>query len=239
MIKYFFLLFIMTTKIEYHDWELNPQSIKKLLKIIATKPELLDELSRSNSWFGEEYADIIAEQWSWSVTIYQWSNPNIITKYDDEWLLEYHDPETKETMTATVVRRDKIPESFGGMENVKECETTIEATDYLKTEWFAEYAEEYADVFAYQSWFIQDGLNNHQRTRLFEMIDAWSKAKGIPYVGWHDSYGKHLWVDKFLYAWLPVRVARKFVYVWSNSGYHEADFYYGNEDDALVSLLQN
>ncbi len=53
---------------------------------------------------------------------------------------------------------------------------------------------------------------------------------------WQNSDGKHCWPDSNLYAWLPLRVGGKSVYVWSNSDNHKANFNRGNEQDAQPSV---
>ncbi len=79
-------------------------------------------------------------------------------------------------------------------------------------------------------------LNYREKSQITVSNRGLWHYSGYFITGWQNSNGNHNWAGNKLYAWLPVRVAGKFAYVWSNSDNKKANFNCGNEDNAHLSV---
>ncbi len=157
-------------------------------------------------------------------TIFEWKVQDRLTGTMNEWKLNFN------AKDYTFVRREWIVKSFEqmGME-VKDFKNRTEATVYLK-ELFADYTDQYPELFA------KTDRYNVNNSEIFPIINQWAQDNDIPYAGWQHSYGAHYWAGDLLYAWLPVRVAGEFAFVWSDSDDEGALFYCGSEGTARLSV---
>lgn len=177
-------------------------------------------------------------QSDYKTILYKWSETAPLERNMNEWIIYFNGK------PYTFVRRAWIEQSFESIDmevknfNDKDSNKTDEqnfeqnrtdATVYLK-QLFGKYKDQYPDLFANDNWYSIDS------TKLFPMIDQRATDNDIPYAGWQRSGGGRCWPGRVLFAWLPVRVAGEFAYVWSDSAGRGADFDRGYGNDAHLSV---
>lgn len=170
----------------------------------------------------DQVTEMLIQRWV-IPKIFEWKIQYKLIGTINEWKLNFNGTEY------TFVRREWIAESFWWLKNVKECNNWTEATTYLK-ELFADYADQYPELFVKPDRYKVDS------SEMFPIINKWVQDNNIPYAGCQYSTGYHYWAGNKLYVWLPVRVAGKFAFLWSNSDNKKANLYCGNEGNAHLSV---
>ncbi len=194
--------------------------------------------------------EVIETNQETTFTVYEGTVKDDIQQWVSEWKLHYTNSQGNDT-TATAVRgREAIVKSLWWEEKITEYNSWdinqdwCDATVFLKTK-FAKYKDQFADLRDLPCWSWNTDIKNGlrltyaQMSRMYEMIDLWSKDYGVPYAGWQHSDGEHCWPDSDLCAWLPLRVGGKSVCVWSGSDDHEASLDRGDGQGAQPSVSLN
>ncbi len=143
--------------------------------------------------------------------------------------MSYLNNYTKTRETATFARGKGIQEAFDRQNiQVKDCRNNEEATQELK-KIFSKYEKDLPGLWKEEDWFIADTY-----PELFKFLN--NKEKGVlkdkHYAGCQYDDGTHRWAGSDSYQWFPLRVAGKFVYLWSNLDDERASFDFGGESAA-------
>lgn len=157
--------------------------------------------------------------------------PNDNTGKQELFRMSYLNSYTKTRETATFARGKGIQEAFDRQNiQVKDCRNNEEATQELK-KIFSKYEKDLPGLWKEEDWFIADTY-----PELFKFLN--NKEKGVlkykHYAGSQYDDGTHRWADSHSLQWFPLRVAGKFVYLYSSISYATAGFGYSEGGSARL-----